>query len=60
VTHCRAIASSASTALAGICYNDVMAIGLMRGLKARTLRIPQDISVVGVDNTFAPTLSRHG
>jgi LacI family transcriptional regulator len=39
-----------------VCYNDVMAMGLMRGLKARGVRVPHDISVVGFDNTFASDL----
>lgn len=32
------------------CFNDMMAVGLMRGLQAAGLRIPQDCSVAGFDN----------
>ncbi len=32
------------------CSNDQTAIGLYQGLKARGLRVPQDISVIGFDN----------
>lgn len=33
-----------------IAYNDQLAIGLIRGLTARGVRIPRDVSVVGFDN----------
>jgi LacI family repressor for deo operon, udp, cdd, tsx, nupC, and nupG len=33
-----------------LAYNDQLAIGLIRGLTARGLRIPRDVSVVGFDN----------
>lgn len=41
---------SPSTAV--IAYNDLLAIGLMRGLASLGIRIPDDVSVVGFDNIF--------
>lgn len=35
-----------------ITYNDLMAIGLMRGLTQSGVAIPGDVSVIGVDNIF--------
>lgn len=43
-------------ARAVICYNDMMAMGLMRGLAARGCRVPDDVSVIGFDNNFAADL----
>lgn len=39
-----------------IAYNDLVAIGLLRGLRARGVRVPQDVSVVGYDDIFAADL----
>ncbi len=33
-----------------LCVNDLMAIGAMKGLRERGLRIPEDVSVTGFDN----------
>lgn len=40
-----------------VCYNDLMAIGLMRGLQERGIRVPEDVSIVGFDNIFASALT---
>jgi DNA-binding LacI/PurR family transcriptional regulator len=32
------------------CYNDMTAIGLLRGAKAAGVRVPEDLAVVGFDN----------
>ncbi|MDE8670279.1 LacI family DNA-binding transcriptional regulator [Pseudarthrobacter sp. H3Y2-7] len=42
----------ASGATAGLCFNDVLAIGLMRELQAAKVTIPDEFSVVGFDNIF--------
>lgn len=46
----RALADSPGTA--AIAYNDLIAIGLMRGLISLGIRVPDDVSVVGFDNIF--------
>ena len=40
-----------------VALNDLMALGLMAGLREAGLRVPQDISVVGIDGHFLSALS---
>lgn len=46
----RDVISSGATA--ALCYNDVLAIGLMRELQAAKVKIPDEFSVIGFDNIF--------
>ncbi|MFD4689688.1 LacI family DNA-binding transcriptional regulator [Streptomyces sp. NPDC058463] len=41
-----------------IAYNDLVAIGLIEGFDDRNVRVPGDISVIGVDDTVAGRLNR--
>ena len=41
-----------------LAYNDLMALGLIEGLHARGLRVPQDVSVVGIDDITLSRLTR--
>ncbi|WP_347347784.1 LacI family DNA-binding transcriptional regulator [Nigerium sp.] len=43
-----------------ICFNDLMAIGLMRALSDRGLSVPGDVSVIGFDNIFASAIVAPG
>lgn len=43
-----------------VAYNDLMAIGLMRGLAAAGVRVPTDVSVIGFDNILASELVSPG
>ena len=45
-------------ASAVLAYNDLMAIGLIEGLYATGLRVPEDISVVGIDDIALSRLTR--
>jgi LacI family transcriptional regulator, repressor for deo operon, udp, cdd, tsx, nupC, and nupG len=56
----RALAGALPTAT--ICYNDLLAIGLMRGLADAGVSVPGDVSVIGFDDIFgadfcSPTLT---
>ena len=46
----RALLSSGFNPTAIVCVNDIMAVGALRELRERGLRVPQDISVTGFDN----------
>ncbi|MFD3684993.1 LacI family DNA-binding transcriptional regulator [Nocardiopsis sp. NPDC058631] len=48
------VASGPATAV--LAYNDLVALGLIRGVEALGLSVPGDLSVVGVDNTH---IARH-
>ncbi|MFJ8888443.1 LacI family DNA-binding transcriptional regulator [Streptomyces sp. NPDC102402] len=41
-----------------IAYNDLVAIGLVEALDDRGVRVPRDLSVIGVDDTVAGRLNR--
>jgi LacI family transcriptional regulator, repressor for deo operon, udp, cdd, tsx, nupC, and nupG len=43
-----------------LAYNDQVAIGLVRGLAGRGIRVPRDVSVVGFDNITAADLVTPG
>lgn len=43
-----------------VCYNDLIAIGIMRAARAQGINIPHELSVVGFDNIFASDLVTPG
>jgi LacI family transcriptional regulator len=45
-------------ATAVLAYNDLMAIGLIEGLISAGARVPQDVSVVGIDDIMLSRLTR--
>ncbi|MDU0347230.1 LacI family DNA-binding transcriptional regulator [Actinomyces sp. MRS3W] len=47
-----------TTAVVG--YNDVLAIGFMKSALAHGLRVPEDVSVIGIDNAGLSTLTNPG
>ncbi|MFY9511256.1 MAG: LacI family DNA-binding transcriptional regulator [Rubrivivax sp.] len=54
----RLAAQPAATRPTGIlALNDLMALGLMAGLREAGLQVPRDLSVVGIDGHFMATLS---
>lgn len=53
-TAAESYTTSADSAV--IAYNDLMAIGFMRGLARRGVEVPRDVSVVGFDNIFGSDL----
>ena len=46
----RALLGSGFQPTAIVCVNDIMAVGALRELRERGLRVPQDVSVTGFDN----------
>ena len=58
VAHGAAAADTALTtgASAIIAHNDLLAIGVLRRLAARSVRVPEDVSVAGFDDIFAAEL----
>jgi len=50
----------ASPTSAVLAYNDQLAIGVVRGLRGRGVRVPRDVSVVGFDNIGAAELVTPG
>jgi DNA-binding LacI/PurR family transcriptional regulator len=46
----RSLLSNGDTPTALVCVNDIMAVGALRELRERGLRVPQDVSVTGFDN----------
>jgi DNA-binding LacI/PurR family transcriptional regulator len=43
-----------------VALNDLMALGLMAGLREGGLRVPRDVSVIGIDGLFLAALSNPG
>jgi LacI family transcriptional regulator len=46
----RSLLSSGEIPTAFVCVNDIMAVGALRELRERGIRVPQDVSVTGFDN----------
>jgi DNA-binding LacI/PurR family transcriptional regulator len=46
----RALLSADERPTAIVCVNDIMAVGALRELRDRGLRVPEDVSVTGFDN----------
>ena len=51
-------ASGAPSPVAAFCYNDLTAVGAMDEAVRRGLRVPQDVALVGFDNTRIASLRR--
>ncbi|ADP83643.1 LacI family DNA-binding transcriptional regulator [Pseudofrankia inefficax] len=51
---------AAAPTSAVVAYNDQLAIGLVRGLAARGIRVPGDVSLIGFDNIAAAELVTPG
>lgn len=48
---------NASAVTAVVCYNDLVAIGLMRKAQSEGKNIPSDLSIIGFDNIFGSELT---
>src|SRR5664279_3432264 len=46
----RALLANGEQPTAIVCVNDIMAVGALRELRERGIRVPQDVSVTGFDN----------
>ena len=49
-------AALSAGATAFVAHNDLLAIGVVQRLQQRTVRVPEDVSVVGFDDIFAADL----
>lgn len=47
-----AVAVRSGSATAVFCFNDLMAIGLLRELQAAGIKVPDELSILGFDNIF--------
>ncbi len=56
VSAAEAIARSGATAV--LAYNDLMAIGLLEGLESRHVAVPDEVSVVGIDDIALSRFTR--
>ena len=45
-----------SSTTAVVCYNDMMAINLLRFCKENGIKVPEDLSVVGIDDSRYATI----
>ncbi|GII04406.1 LacI family DNA-binding transcriptional regulator [Planobispora takensis] len=52
----QAVAGAGATGV--LCYNDLVALGLIEGLRKQGLCVPEDLSVIGVDDSLPGRLNR--
>lgn len=53
----RDLLRSAESPTAIVCYNDQLAVGLLDVIRGLELRVPDDLSIVGYDDSFLATAS---